>query len=85
VIVCGDFNDVPNSYAYQTIGENLQNVFAKKGVGIGRTFSFISPTLRIDNIFVADKIEVLQYQRIPKFLSDHYPIMADIAVTVSTK
>ena len=85
VIVCGDFNDVPNSYAYQTIGDGLQNVFAKKGAGIGRTFSFIAPTLRIDNIFVDEKMEVLQYQRIPKFLSDHYPIMADVSTLNTTK
>ena len=51
VIVCGDFNDVPNSYAYETIGAGLQNAFVEKGTGIARTFSTISPTLRIDNIF----------------------------------
>lgn len=78
VIVCGDFNDVPNSYAYQTIGRGLQNAFAEKGVGLGRTFSTISPTLRIDNIFVSRKYEVKQYTRVQKKLSDHYPIFADI-------
>jgi endonuclease/exonuclease/phosphatase family metal-dependent hydrolase len=78
VIVCGDFNDVPNSYAYNTIGSGLQNAFAEKGSGIGRTFSGISPTLRIDNIFVAQSFAVLQYNRIPKKLSDHFPVMADV-------
>lgn len=79
VIVCGDFNDVPNSYAYQTIGRGLQNAFAEKGSGLGRTFSSISPTLRIDNIFVSRKYEVKQYTRVEKKLSDHYPIFADIS------
>lgn len=77
VIVCGDFNDVPNSYAYNTIGSGLQNTFAEKGSGIGRTFSGISPTLRIDNIFVPEKFTVLQFTRINKKLSDHFPIFAD--------
>ena len=45
VIVCGDFNDVPNSYPYETIGRGLQDAFVKKGSGIGRTFSGISPTI----------------------------------------
>ncbi|MDB5279109.1 MAG: hypothetical protein JWR61_4064 [Ferruginibacter sp.] len=79
VIVCGDFNDVPNSYAYETIGKGLQNAFEKKGAGLGRTFSGIAPTLRIDNIFVDDRYEVKQYVRIKKKLSDHFPIIADIS------
>lgn len=78
VMVCGDFNDVPNSYAYSTIGRGLQNAFAEKGSGIGRTFSGISPTLRIDNIFVAQSYSVLQYTRINKKMSDHFPVFADV-------
>lgn len=79
VIVCGDFNDVPNSYAYQTIGNGLQNAFVEKGAGLGRTFSGISPTLRIDNIFTSKKYTFNQYTRIKKKLSDHFPIIADIS------
>ncbi|HOZ78649.1 MAG TPA: endonuclease/exonuclease/phosphatase family protein [Ferruginibacter sp.] len=78
VILCGDFNDVPNSYAYQTIGENLQNTFAEKGSGLGRTYTSIAPTLRIDNIFVSDSFTVNQFVRLPVKLSDHYPIIADL-------
>lgn len=78
VMVCGDFNDVPNSYAYNTIGSGLNNAFAEKGSGIGRTFSGISPTLRIDNIFVAKPFNILQYTRINKKLSDHFPVIADV-------
>ncbi len=78
VIVCGDFNDVPNSYSYNTIGKGLKNAFIEKGKGIGRTFSGISPTLRIDNIFTADRFTVKQFLRIPKKLSDHFPIFADV-------
>ena len=78
VIVCGDLNDVPNSYAYQTIGDDLQNAFEKKGAGIGRTFTGIAPTLRIDNIFLSKTFTVNQYSRVQKKLSDHFPIIADI-------
>ncbi len=78
VILCGDFNDVPNSYAYNTIGKGLKNAYAEKGTGIGRTFSSISPTLRIDNIFVDNKMKVEQFVRIKKKLSDHFPIIADV-------
>jgi endonuclease/exonuclease/phosphatase family metal-dependent hydrolase len=78
VIVTGDFNDVPNSYAYYTIGKNLKNAFVEKGSGLGRTFSGISPVLRIDNIFVDEKMNVLQFNLVKKKLSDHFPIMADV-------
>ncbi len=78
VVVCGDFNDVPNSYAYQTIGEGLQDAFVKKGLGISRTFSSISPTLRIDNIFADPVFTVTQFVRVKKLLSDHFPIIADL-------
>lgn len=78
VIVCGDFNDVPVSYAYETIGKGLQNAFAQKGSGISRTFSSISPTLRIDNIFTDKKFEITQYTRLIKDYSDHFPIIADL-------
>ncbi len=78
VIVCGDFNDVPVSYAYETIGKGLQNAFVEKGLGISRTFSSISPTLRIDNIFADKNFKIIQYTRIKSTLSDHFPIVADI-------
>lgn len=78
VIVCGDLNDVPNSYAYQKIGKGLQNAFVEAGAGLGRTFSSIAPTLRIDNIFIQPSFVVNQYVRVPKKLSDHFPIIADV-------
>lgn len=78
VIVCGDFNDVPVSFAYETIGKGLQNAFVEKGSGISRTFSSISPTLRIDNIFTDKRFKIVQYTRIKKLLSDHFPIVADV-------
>ncbi len=78
VIVCGDFNDVPNSYAYCTIGKGLKNSFVEKGSGVGRTYSGISPTLRIDNIFMDKRFSVEQYTCIQKRMSDHFPVITDI-------
>ncbi len=78
VILCGDFNDVPNSYTYFTVKGNLQDAFLEKGSGIGRTFRFISPTLRIDYIFADKKFEIIQYHRLTVPYSDHYGIIADL-------
>lgn len=79
IIICGDFNDVPNSYSYETIGKGMKNTFTEKGSAIGRTFYGISPTLRIDNIFVDKHFDVKQYICIKKKLSDHFPVIADVA------
>lgn len=78
LMLCGDFNDVPVSYAYETIGKGMKNAFAEKGAGFSRTFVHIFPTLRIDNIFVDPLFKVRQYKRVKEELSDHYPIIADV-------
>ncbi len=80
VIVCGDFNDVPNSYAYHTIGKNLKNAFSEKGSGLGRTYTGISPTLRIDNIFTDKEFTINQFVRINKKISDHFPLVTDVEI-----
>jgi endonuclease/exonuclease/phosphatase family metal-dependent hydrolase len=85
LILCGDFNDVPVSYAYETIGKGLRNAFVEKGSGISRTFSSISPTLRIDNIFTDEDFTITQFNRLKSNYSDHFPIIADIKFTPSTQ
>ncbi len=80
VVVCGDFNDVPNSYAYLKVGGGLQNAFVKKGDGLGRTYNLISPTLRIDNIFVDKRFTIEQFTRVRKKLSAHFPLITDLVL-----
>jgi len=78
VIICGDFNDVPNSYSYFTAKGGLQDAFLKKGSGFGKTLRIISPTLRIDYILADKKFNVTQYKKTEVPYSDHYPILADL-------
>ena len=77
-IFCGDLNDTPNSYTYFTIRGDMQDAFLKKGFGIGRTFSSLSPTLRIDYIFADENFRISQFTRVVKYLSDHFMLMADV-------
>ncbi|HEU4470153.1 MAG TPA: endonuclease/exonuclease/phosphatase family protein [Flavisolibacter sp.] len=78
-ILTGDFNDVPNSYTYFTIkGSNLQDAFLAKGLGVGRTYSNIAPTLRIDYILATKDFSVKQFNRIVRDYSDHYMLVADL-------
>lgn len=78
VIITGDFNDVPNSNTYFTIKGNLQDAFLAKGNFIGRTFRYISPTLRIDYILADPGFKVTQFRIIHVPYSDHFPLEADI-------
>lgn len=78
VIITGDFNDVPNSNTYFTIKGKLKDTFLKKGSGIGRTFRFISPTLRIDFIFADGSFKVDQFRVIHVPYSDHFPVETDL-------
>ena len=78
VIFCGDLNDIPNSYTYFQIKGDMQDAFLKKGFGIGRTFTAISPTLRIDYIFADRRFRIHQFRRIAKNYSDHYMLVSDI-------
>lgn len=85
LVVCGDLNDVPNSYAYLTIRGNLQDAFLEKGSGIGKTFTSASsrmlgklPTLRIDYTFVDPSMKITGFQLVRKPLSDHFAMLTDL-------
>jgi endonuclease/exonuclease/phosphatase family metal-dependent hydrolase len=78
VIFCVDLNDVANSYSYATVKGDMQDAFLKKGFGIGRTFSAISPTLRIDYIFAGNQFDIHQFNRIINYYSDHFMLVSDV-------
>jgi endonuclease/exonuclease/phosphatase family metal-dependent hydrolase len=75
VIVCGDFNDTPTSYAYHVMTRDLNDSFREAGSGLfGPTYSGNFPSFRIDYILVNDYFEALSYKRHVNDLSDHYPV-----------
>lgn len=77
-IICGDFNDLPYSYVYTTIKQELTDAFAQKGKGFGRTYNEILPTLRIDHILYSrNSLTLKAFTTIPTDLSDHNPILAN--------
>ena len=79
LIIAGDFNDVPISYAYATIHKGMRNAWEQAGLGFGRTFSFISPTLRIDNIFYSRAYKAIGVRRIlSQDETDHHGVLADL-------
>lgn len=77
-LICGDFNDVPNSYTYFNIRGNRQDAFLERGFGIGRTFISLAPTLRIDYILPDKNFDVKQFELVDPFLSDHIMLLSDL-------
>ncbi len=77
-VICGDFNDVPNSYAYFKIRGERQDAFLHKGFAIGRTFIALAPTLRIDYILPSRRFTVKQFDMVDEGLSDHIMLVTDI-------
>ena len=77
-VVCGDFNDLPNSYTYARIRGDRLDAFRETGFGIGRTYIHISPTLRIDYILPSAEFQVLQCRKNVFPYSDHYSVLADL-------
>ncbi len=81
VIVTGDFNDVPLSYTYHTVrGNKLQDAWLERGFGLGRTFSAIAPTLRIDFILPDNRILVEAADIYRKKKLQHFPLMARLSL-----
>jgi endonuclease/exonuclease/phosphatase family metal-dependent hydrolase len=75
VIVCGDFNDSPVSYSYQTMRKKLRDAFIESGNGIGYTYRGKFPSYRIDYILYNPIFRSYDYESPKLELSDHYPVI----------
>ncbi len=81
VIVCGDFNDVPTSYAYTTVKGKLKDTFAEIGTGLGWTFNDRYYHFRIDYVFYDPyAFTPLQYKTDKVNYSDHYPVLCKLNI-----
>ncbi len=75
VIVCGDFNDTPISYAHRIAGRGLNDAFAQSGRGLGISYNQNKFYFRIDHILTSKDIQTYNCT-VDKSIkvSDHYPI-----------
>ncbi len=78
VIVCGDLNDVPQSFVYHQVGKGLQDAFQVAGRGLGVTYAGPVPGLRIDVILASPTIKVASCRIGRREFSDHLPVVARI-------
>ncbi len=80
IIVCGDFNDTPISYAHRVISKNLIDAFTQSGSGLGVSYNQHRFYFRIDNILISN--DFTSYNcTVDKSIkeSDHYPIWCYIS------
>lgn len=81
VIVCGDFNDTPSSYAYRQMSAGLVDAFCEAGSGFGHTYAGSLPSFRIDYILHDKKyFYTVKFEKINQAYSDHYPIAATLGI-----
>jgi endonuclease/exonuclease/phosphatase family metal-dependent hydrolase len=77
ILLCGDLNDLPYSYAYQKLNGDLQNGFSEAGNGFGFTFNGKLFFLRIDNHFFSNELKIHSYRTHQEMKrSDHFPVSA---------
>ena len=75
IILCGDFNDTPISYAHNRISSYLTDCYAATATGFGRSFNANSMLVRIDYMFCSSHFKPYGCQIDQSILlSDHYPI-----------
>jgi len=82
VIVCGDFNDTPISYARHTIAQGLTDCFAEAGCGLGLSYNQKGFNFRIDHIFCSSHFTPYKCVVDSKMdASDHYPMLCWLKMT----
>lgn len=76
IVVCGDFNDTPLSYAHHVMSKKLTDAYAAGGFGPGVTYNMNRLYFRIDHTFCSSTMETL-CSRVDRSVSasDHYPVL----------
>lgn len=82
IILCGDFNDPPHSWSYNTLTRELNDSFKARGNGLSNTLNISSfPPIRIDFVLHGKEFRPLSYRRLSEARqSDHFPVVVTLAL-----
>ncbi len=80
VLVCGDFNDIPSSFVYRLISNNLNDSFHYQRIGIHGTYPRFLIPFRIDYILYDEQMQCHAFRTEPSKLSDHYAIIGEYSM-----
>lgn len=78
LLLAGDMNDIPGSWLYSQITDNLDDTYCDEGSGFCTTYNGSFPRFRIDMVFHSEEFKTLSYKRIESDISDHYPVMVSL-------
>ena len=77
VILAGDFNDVPGSYACLTVqGDDMKDAYRQSGLGPAITYHANRFYFRIDHMFYRGALVPIRAERGDCTSSDHYPLIS---------
>lgn len=79
-ILCGDFNDTPVSYVYNTLTKDLKDSYVDTGFGPAITYHENYFWFRIDFILHSKNIKAYNTTIDKVKYSDHYPVWANLKI-----
>lgn len=80
IIVAGDFNDVPLSYAYRKVKGELEDAHDEFSMGPGWTYDESIFRIRIDFILHDEGVKILNFKKDKVKYSDHYPQQCEFII-----
>ncbi|MDE7403152.1 MAG: endonuclease/exonuclease/phosphatase family protein [Muribaculaceae bacterium] len=82
LIICGDFNDVPESYAYRLLrGDDLRDAYVETGFGPLITYNRHAFWVHLDQVFYRGDLKALSVIKGTLKVSDHYPLLTTFEFT----
>jgi endonuclease/exonuclease/phosphatase family metal-dependent hydrolase len=80
IILCGDFNDTPNSRVVRRIAERFDDAWVLSGEGDGFTIPVRKPAKRIDYIFISKRSGIVPLNAWVPYseASDHLPVVTEL-------
>ncbi len=77
IMICGDMNDQPVSYAYGEVrGKGFSDAFVEAGSGFGQSYRGFYPSYRIDYMFFKGNLCPMYFDTRNADYSDHRPLTA---------
>lgn len=80
IVVCGDFNDTPASYAYRQMKHGLSDAFQSAGSGYSYTFNDLFKLFRMDYVMHSKELRGVKYDSPKLRFSDHNPVTIELAL-----
>ncbi|WP_299759508.1 endonuclease/exonuclease/phosphatase family protein [uncultured Pontibacter sp.] len=79
-VVAGDFNDVAWSRTSRMFNSQSRLRDVRVGRGLYNSFGAKNIMFRypLDHVYVSEEFQVLEMERLPKFGSDHFPILVQL-------